>query len=309
MQLQTPGVVEIVEDGYYLSIKRGFLLITKGHHKIENIPLDDIHALILTARQLTLSRQVLVKMAERGIPTVVSGSDFMPIALLTPLEAHHLTAAIIQAQILAKSPIKKRLWQKIVQQKIQHQSIVLRMVGNYKDADTLARMVAQVKSGDSTYMESIAARFYWPRLFDKNFVRNRSKKNINSALNYGYAILRASVARSICGAGLLPSLGIHHSNKYNSFQLVDDLMEPWRPLVDWRVCYLQEQLKTSSYLITPEIKKSLTSVLQFDLNINNQITPLYIAIIRQAKSLAESFVQKKNLLVHADIDCRIQAPM
>lgn len=274
------GIVEIAEDNRRLSVSRGFLVVSDvDGTQLGKVPLDDITGLILSARQCSLSRNIMVELAERKAVAVICGDSYHPVSLLWPFDAHHRGAAILRLQIDATLPLQKRLWQQIVKAKIQAQMNALDddlVVANIRP------LMGQVKSGDSDNREAQAARLYWPAMMQKDFRRDRFQGGINSLLNYGYAILRAATARAVCGAGLHPALGLHHKTDVNAFALVDDLMEPFRPLVD---LYVKDLIEVGAEAVTPESKRKLVSILQHDLLSDRGVSPLINCLSRMAQSL------------------------
>lgn len=194
------------------------------------VPIDDLAVLCLAHPQISLTQPVLAELADRGTAVVVCDRQRMPAGLLMPLDAHSVQAERIRAQLDLSAPRRKRLWQAVVRAKILMQAELLRARGC--DDRPLRTLIRQVRSGDVGNVESQAARIYWTTLFGSDFRRDRDAAGQNAALNSGYAVVRAAVARAICGSGLHPSIGLHHSNKYNAFCLADDLIEPFRPCVD-----------------------------------------------------------------------------
>ena len=226
-------VVEVATDRRHLSIERGFVVVTEAGVEVGRVALDDIAALIANAHGLTYSNALLVRLASLGIPTVLCGDNHRPAAVAWPVESHHVQTGRMNDQASAGKPLKKRLWTQVVRAKIQAQGATLAAVGAPHEGFQL--LSRKVRSGDPDNVEAEAARRYWPLLFGREFRRDRDAGGINSLLNYGYAILRAAVARAVMGAGLHPSLGLMHTNRSNPMVLVDDLMEPFRPTVDREV--------------------------------------------------------------------------
>ena len=229
-------IIEIAEDKRYLSVFRGFLLIKSSEEigkEIARIPLDDVAAIIANSYGITYSNNLLVKCAEEGIPFIVCGQNHSAVGILWGVDGHHEQARRFDAQIHASLPTKKRLWKTVVQAKLYQQGQVLERLG--KGSISLVRLRTQVKPGDPQNIEAQAARTYWQQLFGNDFRRNRRLQGINSLLNYGYTVLRAMTGRAVLAAGLHPTLGIHHLNQGNPMRLVDDLMEPFRPVIDFVV--------------------------------------------------------------------------
>lgn len=280
-----PGrVVEISTDGLHLAVLRGFLLVKDGDGERGRIPLDDIDAVIASAHGLTFSANLLHALADRNVPFVVCGPNHMPVSLMLPVAGHHAQAGRVRAQITASLPLTKRLWQGLVQAKIRNQGAALAHQGVPSGAfTTLAR---QVRSGDPANVEAQAARRYWPLLMGPDFRRDAEAGGANALLNYGYAILRSGAARAVVAAGLHPSIGIHHSNKGNPMALVDDVMEPFRPLVDLAVLRL---IRAGVAQVTADAKRDLAAILIQDLTTTRGTTPLSTCLHRLATSLADSY--------------------
>jgi len=284
-------VIEVAEDGRHLSVHRGFMVVASSGQEIGRVPLDDIAVLVITAHGITYTNNLLTTLAGRGAAVVICADNFRPIAWIWPLEGHHVQAARMAAQLDAPRPLGKRLWQTLVQAKIRQQATVLDNVGKPSGGfDLLAR---RVRSGDPENIEAQAARRYWPLLMGSDFRRDRAAGGANSLLNYGYGILRAATARSVVAAGLHPSVGLHHSNRSNPMVLVDDLMEPFRPVVDLLVHRL---LVSGVESVTPEAKRSLAGVLARDMQTERGSTPLISCLGRLAASLATAYEDGKARL-------------
>ena len=284
-------VIEIASEGRHLSRYRGLMTVSADGVEDGRVPLDDIGVLLCNARGLTYSNDLLVELAKRGAAVVLCGNSYLPVAWLWPLEGHHIQALRMRCQLEASLPLQKRLWQAVVRAKIEQQRLTLEMLGKFhSDLDELAR---RVKSGDPDNMEAQAARRYWPLLFGPDFQRERFGEMPNPLLNYGYTVLRAATARAVTAAGLHPSLGIHHHNRYDAMCLVDDLMEPFRPAVDYTVARL---VKSGCPEVTPEAKRALVGTLAADMRTERGTTPLETCLERAAQSLAQSFEDKRPAL-------------
>jgi CRISPR-associated protein Cas1 len=208
----------------------------------------------------------------------------MPVAWVWPLDGHHVQSLRMRHQLEAGEPLCKRLWQALVRAKISQQSAVLERLGKPHEAfDFLAR---KVRSGDPENVEAQAARRYWPLLMGDEFRRDRERGGSNAMLNYGYTVLRAGVARAIVSTGLHPSVGLHHSNRGNPMCLVDDLMEPFRPLTDYLVARL---IANGASDVTPATKGILARVLSLDMATAQGTTPVFTCLERVAMSLAVAF--------------------
>lgn len=252
------NVVEIAEENRSLSLSRGFLVIRHKDEVLGKVPLDSIEVLILTAQSASITKPILNALSEKGCVTILCGKNYVPFSVVLPIAIHSKTAKILKTQIDCSSPFRKRLWQKIVVQKILNQARTLFLCGKGKEAKTIEKIASSVKSGDSENREAYAARLYWQFLFGKDFKRDREEQGINALLNYGYAVMRAAVARAVCASGLNPSLGLFHKNALNQFCLVDDLFEVYRPIVDFVVFSLA---KENMFDLIPETKARLAEVL------------------------------------------------
>jgi len=192
-------------------------------------PVEDIAWIILDTPQTSVSGALLSALAENGVALIVPDSKHHPAGMLLSFHQHHLQSAIAHTQIAASGPLRKRLWQKLVSAKIENQAAVLRAIGSDR-AQALSAMAGRVRSGDPDNLEAQAARTYWPLLFEG--FRRHDEDRRNGLLNYGYAVVRAALARACAAYGLLPAFGLHHNSRANAFNLVDDLIEPFRPSVD-----------------------------------------------------------------------------
>ncbi len=277
-------VVEIASEGRHLARDRGLMTVSRNGVEDGRVPLDDIGVLLCNARGLTYSNGLLVELARRGAAVVLCGANYLPVAWLWPVEGHHVQALRMRRQLEASLPLRKRLWQATVRAKIGQQRLTLEMLG--KPDGGLGDLARRVKSGDTDNAEAQAARRYWPLLFGPDFHRERFGGMPNPLLNYGYTVLRAATARAVVAAGLHPSLGVHHHNRYDAMCLADDLMEPFRPVVDYAAARLVE---SGCEEVTPEAKQALAGVLAADMSTERGTTPLETCLERAAQSLAQSF--------------------
>lgn len=284
-------IVEINSDQRHLSVYRGFLVVkdTETKEEVGRVPLDDIAAVIGNAHGLSYSNNLLVELAKRGSPFVLCGSNHLPVGFLWSLDANYEQSRRIAAQINAKKPKSKQLWADLVRSKITQQSCVLEAFGI--NSTPLRYLIKQVKSGDSTNVEAQAARRYWELLFDKNFRRNQSQPGVNGLLNYGYTVLRAATARAVVAAGLHPSIGLHHHNASNALCLVDDLMEPFRPFIDYQVKVLHQEGHEEVDKLT---KRELASVIYRDIETSDGLSPLMNSLHRLSVSLAQVFLEQRK---------------
>lgn len=277
-------VVEIAEDGRFISAERGFMTVSAEGREIGRVPLDDIAVLLVNAHGVTYTNNLIRELAQRAAAVVLCGPNHTPFAWLWPLVGHHAQAARMRAQIDAGKPLCKRLWQTLVQAKIEQQGAALAALG--RPAGGFRLLAREVRSGDPDNLEAQAARRYWPLVFGPDFRRDRGLPGINGLLNYGYTVLRSATARAAVSAGLHPSIGIHHRNRTDDMVLVDDLMEPFRPIVDIVVARLVEQGRAE---ITPDVKRELAGVTSFDLRTQAGTTPLSGCLERLASSLGQAY--------------------
>lgn len=277
-------IVDIATDGLHLSLYRGFLMVEQDGDEVGRIALDDVHAVVVHAR-VTWSSTIVSALAERGAPIVFCGGNHMPVAVTLPLEGHYAQGARMQAQWNASRPLAKQLWRRIVSAKIAMQGSLLEARA-IDGAAAFPHMAARVKSGDPDNVEAQAARRYWPLLMGPDFRRDRSEDGANALLNYGYAILRASCARAIIAAGLHPTIGIHHANRGNAFALADDLIEPFRPLVDALVVALEEQ---GVRILTPAIKRLFARLIAVYLRHDGETSPVSVVALKLAQTIATCF--------------------
>lgn len=277
-------IVEIAGDGRYLSLNRGFLVVSHKGEEVGRTPIDDVAALIGNAHGLVYSNNLLVALAERGTPFVLCGPNNRPVGLLWPVENHHRQAARMDAQLRASLPMRKRLWRQVVQAKIGMQASVVGLCGGPEPP--LRRMAGKVRSGDPSNVEGQAARLYWGLLLGKDFRRDREAPGVNAMLNYGYTVLRALVARQVMAAGLHPGIPLHHANEGNAMRLVDDLMEPFRPLVD--VC-VRRLIEARRVELNADVRRELAILGTRSLHTVHGISPVSVVVQRLAVSLAQVY--------------------
>jgi CRISPR-associated protein Cas1 len=254
----------------------------------KTVPIEDIGVVILDHQQITISQALIAKLLNQNVALITCDQTHHPSGLLLTLDGHTLQSQKFQEQIQASKPLLKQLWQQTIECKIENQTALLEKqsieVGNMK------RWVQEVKSGDTTNREARAAVYYWNKVFIQfpEFTRDRFGLPPNNLLNYGYAILRAIVARSLVGSGLLPTLGIHHRNQYNAYCLADDIMEPYRPFVDQLVVKIIDE--NGNFLdMGTNIKTQLLQIPTLDVEIDRQKSPLMVAVQRTSASLSKCF--------------------
>lgn len=263
--------------------------------------IEDIGVVIVESEQVTLSSFLISSLLENKVALIICNSKHMPSGLMLPLEGNTQQSERFNAQITASLPLKKQLWQQTVGMKIKNQGAVLRKANNTEIGNMLA-WASQVKSGDSENLEGRAAAYYWKNLFNENpgFVRRQDGDGPNELLNYGYAILRAVIARSLVASGLIPTLGIHHSNKYNAYCLADDIMEPYRPYVDLLVVDIMRKHHLPP-VISAETKKHLLTIPAIDVKMGKLSRPLMIAASMTSASLANCYLGETRKLLYPEI--------
>lgn len=252
-------------------------------------PIEDIGVVVLDNKQVTITSGLLEALLENNCAVITCDSKSMPTGMILPLCGNTTQSERFRHQIEASLPLKKQLWQQTIKAKIENQAAILKQCTG-KEIRCMIAWSLDVNSGDSENMEARAAAYYWQNLFGyiKGFHRDREGIPPNNLLNYGYAILRAVIARSLVGSGLLPTLGIHHHNRYNAYCLADDIMEPYRPFVDKLVAEIVNSGIDISTLTT-EIKGKLLSIPVLDVIINGKCSPLMVAVSQTTSSLYKCF--------------------
>jgi len=270
--------------------------------KTVTIPIEDVGVVVLDNKQITITHALLNKLIENNAAVITCDDHHMPSSLFMPVAGNTTQCERFAVQINASVPLKKQLWQQTIQQKIMNQGWLLKNAGY--TSDNMTEWVRNVKSDDAEYHEARAAAYYWSRIFSgyiMDFKRGREEPDPNNLLNYGYAILRAVVARSLVATGLLPTLGIHHRNRYNAYALADDIMEPYRPFVDKIVLEIIAE-KPLTYDLNPEMKKRLLAIPVLDVIIDGQTSPLMIAMQRTASSVYFCFSGEQRKLLYPTFD-------
>jgi len=268
---------------------------------LATIPVEDIGIVIIDNPQITLTSGLLQALQENNVAVIVCDYRHMPQSLLLPIEGNSIQQERYEAQLAASEPLKKQMWQQTIIQKIKNQSAVLSQLN--LPSDYLIPLYRNVKSGDTDNCEATAAVYYWQTIFRhiNGFIRHREGPPPNNFLNYGYAILRATMARSIVAAGLLPTLGIFHRNRYNAYCLADDLMEPYRPYVDSVVYQLVSEIGVTDEL-TKEHKAVLLKIPAMDVIIDGEKSPLMLATQRTAVSAVKCFTGEQRKLLYPEIE-------
>lgn len=279
---------------YHLSLKNLQMIISSKDDSgaSTSVPVEDIGFVIIENQEVSITMPLLNALVENNAAVVVCSDKFMPKAMLMNLDSNSTQGEIFRAQLSVTEPLKKNIWKQIVEAKIKNQAALLRKLG--KDGDSLKPYYQNVKSGDSGNREGVAAKLYWNELFDDKFIRTRTGPSPNDMLNYGYTVLRAAVARSLTGSGLLPAIGIFHRNRYNAFPLADDVMEPYRPFVDEIVFHLYANGENS---LNKYSKSEILKLLYADTFFENVTRPLDIGLSMTTASLARCYsgMQKKIL--------------
>jgi CRISPR-associated protein Cas1 len=268
-----------------------------GRNNQDTIPIEDIGLVIFDNNQLTITQGLLHSLLENNCAVVTCNNSHMPAGLMLPLDVNQVQQEKFEAQINATEPLKKQLWQQTIAAKIKNQAALLRR--KKVRAENMLKWSKDVKSGDPDNLEGRAAAYYWKNLFPKalEFTRDRYGLPPNQLLNYGYAVLRAVVARSLVGSGLLPTLGIHHHNKYNAYCLADDIMEPYRPYVDIIVSEIVENGEDFEELST-SIKKQLLEIPAVTIRINDETSPLMVGVQR---TTAKCYSGETRKIIYPDL--------
>ncbi len=267
----------------------------------KTVPIEDIGIVVLDSPQVSIGQALLSSLLENNVAVLCTDSRHMPVGMFLNMQGHSEMAERFAQQIATSEPLKKNLWQQTVEQKIRNQAAVLSLYD--QPFEEMLAMSRQVKSGDIENKEGHAAAYYWRRLFDPElgFKRGRYEDAPNNMLNYGYALLRAVVARSLCGSGLHCAIGIHHRNKYNAFCLADDIMEPYRPYVDKVICEIVDSDMDCSEL-TPALKKELLQIPAMDVHIEGEKSPLMVAMQRTSASLARCFEGSTRKIIYPQME-------
>ncbi len=266
------------------------------------IPIEDIGVVLLDHKQITTTQALLEALLENNCAIITCDSNHLPVGLMLPLCGNTTQSERFRDQIDASLPLKKQLWQQTIQYKIRNQAAVLLQV-NGSVARNMLAWAADVKSGDSDNLEARAAAFYWRNLFaDRpDFVRDREGEMPNNLLNYGYAILRAVVARALVASGMLPTLGIHHHNRYNAYCLADDIMEPYRPYIDALVVDICRKGLADDTLTT-DLKRELLQIPTLDVVIGGRRSPLMVAVAQTTASLYKCYSGELRKISYPEIE-------
>lgn len=292
-------ILDIGDRAASLAVRNEQLVVRLVDGGEVTTPLAEVAAVVISNARVTMSQAVIAGAAGHGASVVVCGPQHLPAAMMLPLDAHVTQTERFARQASMPLPLRKRLWAQIVGAKIRAQGRLLRDLHD-DDAGLLA-MAERVRSGDAGHLEARAAQLYWPRLFaDTRFRRGREGPDQNAHLNYGYAVLRAITARALCGAGLHPSLGLQHHNRYDPFCLANDLMEPFRPLVD-RAVYSWIQDHDPAHALDPETKAALIQPLLGNFTWGGESRSLFDWLARAASSLVAALTRNARELELAEV--------
>ena len=284
----------LIENKFSITTKN-LQLVLKSESKENTIPIEDIGFLVLDHPETYISIPALNLLIENNTAIIICSKNHLPNGLFLNLNSHHIQQEIFKNQINASAPLKKQLWQQTIVEKIKNQGELLEKLTESKNS--LSFLASKVLSGDTSNMEGVAAQQYWkqfpqPNLDNDGIKRERYGSYPNNFLNYGYAILRAATARALSGSGLLNTLGIHHKSKYNAFALADDIMEPFRPLIDEKVHQIMLNYKEQE--LTTAIKAELLGVLTQTVYFKDEKSPLIVALQKTASSLQQCYAGNRK---------------
>lgn len=298
----------------HLSLRDGQLVIKLTDNNVSSVitninkneitrPIEDIGVIMLDHRQITITNGALAALLENNCAVITCDIKSMPIGMHMPLSFNTTQNERFRCQLKASQPLKKQLWQQTIQCKIKNQASVLKKK-THADIRCMNVWANDVRSGDPDNVEARAAAYYWKTLFGhiEGFYRDREGPNPNNLLNYGYAILRAVVARALVASGLLPTLGIHHHNRYNAYCLADDIMEPFRPYVDLLVFQISE-IYGYDIEMSKDIKAELLSIPTIDVVINGKKSPLQVGVSQTTSSLFKCFSGEQRKISYPDLIC------
>jgi CRISPR-associated protein Cas1 len=294
-----PAYLRFKDEQLVINLPETSILPEKD--RVITIPIEDIGVVVLENLQITITHQVVSALLKNNVAIITCDERHMPAGLLLPLEGNTTQSERFTHQVNASEPLRKQLWQQTIRQKILNQAAVLKQEG--RKIENMKYWSDQVKSGDTENHEGRAAAYYWGELFDASLDFRRDPEGFapNNLLNYGYAILRATVARSLVASGLLPTLGIHHHNRYNAYCLADDIMEPYRPYVDQLVLKVLELGEMPDEL-TKEHKAKLLQIPVLDVNINARRSPLMLAVQQTTASLAKCFLGELRKIEYPEMN-------
>lgn len=287
----------------HLSLKNAQMVIdTRSDRGVLTRPIEDIGVVMVESHCVTITSALLAALLANNTAVIVCDGKHMPSGLMLPLAGNSLITERVRRQVAASLPLRKQLWQQTVAAKIMNQGRLLRSLSS-EPAACMAKWAGMVRSGDADNLEARAAIFYWRHLFADNpkFMRGDELDGVNSLLDYGYAILRAIIARAVVATGLMPQLGLFHSNKYNAYCLADDLMEPYRPYVDQIVWSIRESHAGKEIALTPEVKKELLQIPVADVEISGLRRPLMVAANMTTSSLWKCYNGEARKLAYPEM--------
>lgn len=265
-------------------------LVLKSEIRESSIPIEDIGFLVIDNHETYLSIPAMNLLIENNTAVIVCNTNHLPNSMFLNLNSHHIQQEIFKNQINATSPLKKQLWQQTIVEKITNQGILLEKITGTKNSFPF--LAGKVLSGDTSNMEGVAASQYWKSYSEIDFKRERFGDYPNNFLNYGYAILRAATARALSGSGMLNTLGIHHKSKYNAFALADDIMEPFRPIVDEKVYEIMQKFEEQE--LNTAIKAELLQILTRTVYFKDEKSPLMVALQKTASSLQQCYTGERK---------------
>ncbi len=284
-----------VNSPSYLHLKHKQLIIEQNHEQVAQIPIEDIGALILEHSAISITQPLIIECQKNNVAIIFCDEKHLPYSTILPIaEGNTLHQKILKTQMSISEPTRKNLWKQIIVQKIHNQAHTLKKFN--KPYTRLHKLATEVKSGDSTNCEGLAAQYYWKALFGVDFIRDQNADGVNAILNYGYAIIRAMVARNICASGLHPSIGLFHHNQYNALCLADDLMEPLRPWVD-SIAY--ELYQTNPNIsISIENKTPFLNLISQTVRYEHKQMPMMISMHYLMANLKRNFTKEDSKLTY-----------
>lgn len=292
-----------ISDQAYIHLKHKQLLIDRNNKTIGSIPIEDIGMVILQHPAIIITQAVIIACQNNNVGLIFCDEKHLPYSIVLPIsEGNNLHNKILKTQIEIKLTTKKRLWQQIMKEKIIQQSLTLKLLNI--NTTSIDKLQNKVKSGDKENHEAQAAQKYWRLLFGNNFRRDQNIAGINTLLNYGYSIIRAMIARSIVGSGLHPALGLHHKNQYNGLCLADDLMEPFRPWVDFLVYQTVEDDKQA--IIDINTKQILLGLLSETVIWEDKTMPLMVSCHYMMANLKHAYIDNSVKIKYPKLESRLK---
>jgi CRISPR-associated protein Cas1 len=284
-----------VSNPSYLHLKHKQLLIEQEHKLVAQIPIEDIGALVLEHSAIIITQPLIIECQKNNVAIIFCDEKHLPYSTILPIaEGNTLHQKILKIQINISEPIRKKLWKQIIIQKINNQANTLKQFN--KPYTRLNKLATEVKSGDPTNCEGLAAQYYWKALFGVDFIRDQNADDINAILNYGYSIIRAMVARNICAAGLHPAIGLFHHNQYNALCLADDLIEPLRPWVD-SIAYKMYKINPN-IAINIESKTPFLNLISQAVQFENKQMPMMVSMHYLMANLKRNFTKEISKLTY-----------